>query len=275
MDNIGRNMQMIRSGKDIRELPKLSSAIVVGAGPSLERYGQLKTLKESGYNGAIIVCDKALIPCLREGITPDIVMSVDADLAVGEFYNNELVRDNGKTTAALNVITHPEVVTRVPYPILWFMTPYDNPFSDHSLTRCIHFMVSKKSIMSSFGNVGGQCFGLACCLGASTILLLGLDFGYPADFPLEKTPYYHSYRWLAKRRGKKVEEFFTRIKNPSTNEEVLIDLNFSAYREIFLRHVRMIDKKKTRIVNCSPISSLFGEGITYLPLEEALKKWPS
>lgn len=270
MDNLGENMQKIRSGKDVRELPSLPSAIVVGAGPSVEKYGHLRLLKESGC-GATIVCDKALIPCLREGIVPHIVMGADADEAVEKFYDDELVRDNGKTKAVLNVITHPKVVARVPYPVFWYLTPYDDPFSDHSLTNNIHFMTGKKSIMSSFGNVGGQAFGLACFLGASEIILVGLDFGYPADFPLEKTPYYGSYKWLADKRGRRVGELFTRIKNPSTNEEVLTDFNFSVYREIFLLHMLKL-KGKVRVINSSPTSSLFGEGIEFMPLEEALKR---
>ncbi|GAI20894.1 unnamed protein product, partial [marine sediment metagenome] len=81
-----------------------------------------------------------------------------------------------------------------------------------------------------------------------------------------------SYRWLAEKSKKNIGDYFTKIRNPDTGE-VMLDLNWSVYRELFLRHIKML-KKKIRVVNCSPTSSLFGENIEFLPLKEALEKWP-
>lgn len=293
MENLARNMPLILEGKDIRDFLKCKgSAIVIGAGLSVEKYDQLETVSKSGYGlkpvgasvkGTIIATDKMLKPCLRDGIVPDLVMTADGDPAVASFYDeimNTLIQRNSfsnitfeKTKAVLNALTtHPDTVAKVPYDKFWYITPVDDPFSIRSITRAIHFM-TKKTILSSFGNVGGQAFNLACFLEADPVILVGLDCGYPPETPLEETSYYKTYAELAKRQGKKVEDYFTTVRNPDTGKEVMLDMNWSVYREVFLKHMRLM-KKKVRVINCSPISSLFGEGITHMSLKEVLQKWP-
>lgn len=268
MENLARNMPRILGGRDIRELPKCDgSAVVVGAGPSVGKYGHLKLLKESGYGGTVIATDRMLKPCLKGGITPTIVCSVDGDRTISGFYT-----DISEPKAALNVIVHPDVAEFCHGNDYWFMTPVDDPFAPRSVTRAVHLM-TRKTILSSFGNVGGQAVNLAMFLGADPVILVGLDYGYPPDTPLGETSYYSAYAELAKRRREKLENFFTRIKNPETGEEVILDMNWATYREIFLRHMRMV-RGKSRVINCSPTSTLFGGGIESMPLEEALEKWP-
>lgn len=271
MENLARNISNgMLINPDIRELPKLNgSAVVIGAGPSVERYDHLKLLKESGYGGTIVACDKILIPCLKAGLTPDIVITADGDPKIAEFYNHELVKQNGKTKAVLNVITHPETVTKVPYHVFWYMTPVDDPLAPRSITRCMHFM-TKKTIFSSFGCVGGEAFNLAYFLGANPIILVGMDYGYPPDTPPEQTSYYGSYAELAKRQGKKVGDYFTTVRNPDTGNDVVLDMNWAIYRRLFLQQIK---KAKVKIINCSPTSSLFGEGIEFIELKEVLEKW--
>lgn len=283
MENLAENLPVIRNGRDIREIPKCNgSAIVVGAGASIKRYGQLETIEGSGFGGTVIATDKMLKPCITAGIAPDLVMTADGDSVIATFYEGvgklteEVFRSpdqvSKKTKAILNALTvHPETVARVPYEIFWYMSPVDDPLAKRSVTRAIHFM-TKKTILSSFGNVGGQAFNLACFLGADPVILVGLDCGYPPETPLKETSYYNTYAELAKRQGKKVEEYFTTVQNPDTGKEVMLDMNWGVYRKIALDHFQ---RAKCKIVNCSPISSLFGQNIEFVDLDEALKRWPS
>lgn len=285
MENLAVNMPLILVGRDIRELPKCGgSAVVVGAGPSVKEYNQLGALEGSGYSGTIIATDRMLKPCLESGVIPQLVMTADGDQSIAGFYDgvNEVVRSVFKfpdlaakrTSAVLNALTvHPDTVAKCPYEKFWYVTAVDNPLGDRSVTRAVHFM-TKKTILSSFGNVGGEAVNLAMFLGANPVIMVGMDYGYPLDLKLEQTSYYGPYAELAKRRGERLEDYFTRVDNPDTGNSVMVDMNWAVYREIFLRHMRMM-KKKARVINCSPVSSLFGEGIEFMPLEEALKKWPS
>src|SRR3989441_3965949 len=53
------------------------SAVVVGAGPSLYRRDSLARLRKSGYTGTVVAVDGALGSCLRAGVVPHLVVSVD------------------------------------------------------------------------------------------------------------------------------------------------------------------------------------------------------
>lgn len=279
MENLAENLPLILVGRDIRELPKCTdSAIVIGAGPSVEKYGHLGVIEGSGYGGTIIATDKMLKPCLRQGIVPHLVMTADGDPAIADFYDGATEVANAvfrfpdeavkRTKAVLNALTvHPSTVAKCKFEKFWYMTPVDDPMASRSVTRAVHFM-TKKTILSSFGNVGGEAFNLAMFLGADPVILVGLDYGYPPETPPEETTYYSSYAELAKRQGKKVEEYFTTIRNPNTGNEVMLDMNWAVYRRLFLQQIK---RAKVRIINCSPISSLFGEGIEFMQLEEALK----
>ncbi len=273
MENLAENMPIIRGGRDIRELPKCGgSAVVVGAGPSVERCGHLKTLAE-GYEGTIISTDKMLVPCLREEISPDIVVTADGDPSIAGFYDDPLVSAGGRTVAVLNALTvHPDTVAKCPYERFWYMTPVDDPMAERSVTRAVHFMTGK-TILSSFGNVGGMAVNLALFLGANPVVMVGMDYGYTEDTPLEKTSYYRAYAGMAEAEGRRVEDYFKTVTNPDTGQRVVLDMNWGVYRDIFLKHMRLVAGKAS-IVNCSPTSSLFGFGVAHVPLEEALKRWP-
>src|SRR5262250_2876572 len=53
------------------------AAIVVGAGPSLYRRRSLERLRDAGFAGTIVAADGALGACLRHGIVPHVVVTVD------------------------------------------------------------------------------------------------------------------------------------------------------------------------------------------------------
>jgi hypothetical protein len=57
------------------------SAIVIAAGPSLHRRGTIRRIRESGYAGVIVATDGGLSHCLRDGLVPDYVVSVDPHAA--------------------------------------------------------------------------------------------------------------------------------------------------------------------------------------------------
>ena len=71
------------SGQSVLDLPKsipdkkLHSAIVIGAGPSLHINNSVQRIMNSNYNGLIICSDGAFPHCLRNGLIPDIVVTLD------------------------------------------------------------------------------------------------------------------------------------------------------------------------------------------------------
>ena len=66
-------------GRTLRDLPvpDARSGVVVSAGPSLRRRDSIRRLRDSNYEGVIIAVDASFAACLREGVTPDFVLTVD------------------------------------------------------------------------------------------------------------------------------------------------------------------------------------------------------
>src|SRR3989449_7240427 len=78
--NAERNRPRIaRSVLDLREtqLGAGNTALIVGAGPSLHRRRSLDRLRASTFPGTIVAADGALRACLRAGVVPHVVVSVD------------------------------------------------------------------------------------------------------------------------------------------------------------------------------------------------------
>ena len=84
MYNFARNVSDILDGNSVRlhsmfknnskstkNHRPINSALVIGGGPSVYENNQLKTLADSNYKGAILCTDRMLVPCLKNGITPE------------------------------------------------------------------------------------------------------------------------------------------------------------------------------------------------------------
>ncbi len=265
--SLGANMEDIRNGKDVSALPRHleETALVISAGPSI--FSRLETVKEAirtfRFRGPIIAVDKILKPCLNCGIDPDIVVSCDGDPEIAEFFKNPLYL-HGKTKAVMNCMTiHPDTVWACPYPIYWYLGIIDDPTEPKSLTRMIHYMTGR-TMLQGLGNVGGMAWNLALYLGCTRIGMLGMDYGYPVETTLEDTIYYKAYRLLVGEKA--IKQCFRTVTNPRGNE-VLTDLNWDVYKEIFLAYSKAA---KADTVNLSPTSALFGPGIRFQDLETFL-----
>jgi len=279
MENLGKNMQQIRSGRDVREIPKgKGAAVVVASGPSVKKYRQLETLKQyledfEEVKLTVFSCDRALKPCIKMGIQPRYVCTTDADAMIAQFYRG--LEPSSETEAIFNATVHPDVLEACPYKRYFYVSIIDDPFEEKSLTRAIHYMTGK-TMMASMGNVGANTWNLAWYLQYDPIILLGIDFGYSPETPIEKTAYYKAYRKMAekiagdtKHKKRVLKGFYRLVENPETGKSVLVDMNFAAYREMFLPFLK---KARCTTINCSPESSLFGEGVVCRDLGEVLEE---
>ncbi len=52
---------------------------MIAAGPSIHRHDPIAAIKNSGYRGAIaiVATESAMVYCLRNGVVPDLVVTVD------------------------------------------------------------------------------------------------------------------------------------------------------------------------------------------------------
>jgi len=124
-------------------------------------------------------------------------------------------------------------------------------------------------------NCGATALILSKILKHEVTALIGIDMGYPIDFPLSKTEYYNSM--MVKIRGdlSQIPKYFKIYENPITGSRYYCDTVFNYYR---LSLKRIIRDLKIKTVNCSD-GTLFpdkGEDIPNLinmDFEEFLKRY--
>lgn len=181
------NLPIIWQSSCVSELKDVYSgaAIIIGAGPSLDK--QLPVLAEMQRQSiylpihlrpkvTLICTDRALIPCLKAGIVPSIVTSIDSDRDVWDYYRHKKVQDSMDfIKAVFGTFTHPYVVRNWKGSKYFVNTHLTGKVSDPHGQDAILQAISGKIVMNTGGNVGIFSFILAAYLGAQRIVLVGMD----------------------------------------------------------------------------------------------------
>lgn len=303
LENATLNLPNIKHS--ILELPSVlqnlhDKVIVIGAGPSLKRRDIVKRLKAVRDRVTLICCDGSLAACLREGLVPDVVSSLDPhayrivrwfgdphlnerpvddyfgrqDLDV-TFRDNERVRNQEtldlvnkhgrQILAAFSTSAAPAVVERCNesgIKIFWWNPLYDDWDQPESYTRKVFEITKGIPCIPALGNVGSASWVLAhAVLGVQKVGVVGMDLGYPDGTSVVNTQYYDIVRHLPLEQS---EMLMLRVENPHTRSIYLTDPVYYWYRESLLDAIRQAE---CVTVNCSEEGILFGEGVGWDTLE--------
>lgn len=308
--NACANADRIVSGKSVAALQATSliegeEALVIAAGPSLHRQNPARIIRESGFRGIIVATESAMSWCLRHGIVPDLVVTLDphpsrivrwfgdpnlseSALARDDYFARqdmdprfredqlranrellELVNANGSRMHIAVASSASEVVVhRViesGMDVYWWNPMYDDYDVADSLTRKIHALNGLPCVNAG-GNVGSACWVFAhAVLGKTRVGLVGMDFGYYPDTPYSQTQYYREIFGLV--GPDRVDEVFVRILNPHLGQEFYTDPAYLWYRDSFLE---MAQQAGCKTYNCTGGGILFGPGIHWMTLPEFL-----
>lgn len=280
------------------------SAIVVSAGPSLYRQRCAERIKAVGFDGVILATDGGLGHCLRAGLVPDFVVSVDPHptrivrlfgdpelgrrppddyfqrqdlyphLATKEIERNreliELVGRSGpKIRALLSTSVAPTVTRRVldvGMPVFWWNPIYDDHDEPGSITRQV-FQLTKAPCVVTGGNTGTAAWVLATSLlGCSDVALVGMDLSYHPGTPITHTQYYVELRDML---GDDVARAYIQVENPHLGETWYTDPTYWWYRQVFLE---LAGKGPGTTYNCTEGGILFGDTIRWSSLDEFLAR---
>jgi len=189
--------------KDIPDIKSLQNnvenkpALVIGAGPSLEKYNHLDILAESDFykkkQGTIMCCSHSLIPCLEAGIIPDYMTLTDAEDVMLAHIDADIVDQySDQITGIFVVYTHPSVLER------WkgkkiFMLPCIPDVTIPNVQAVISSLFPNMTEFNACAHVGAFTWNLAVFMGHKSIAMVGLDCGFLPDFPVKDTPYYNVY----------------------------------------------------------------------------------
>lgn len=284
---------------------KSNSAVIVSAGPSLHYNDTLKLLASSGYKGTIIAIDGSYVKCLKAGVIPDYVITLDPhatrivrwfgdpdfennmkgddyfsrqDLDI-DFRENSL-RQNRENIALVNqhaskskliiASTAPSnLVQRVKeagFDMYWWMPLVDDPNSEGSLTRKI-YKLTKLPAINTGGNVGTAAWIFAqFWLKIKKIAVVGMDLGYRHDLPYHMT---QGYPELVQMLGEEnvTSELFPVIENPDTGMSCYTDPTYFWYRKNTLD---LIANSGATLYNCTGGGILFGDGVVTMNLQQFL-----
>lgn len=307
LENSVWNRQFIE--RTLRDLPKpqgrkAESAIVVSAGPSVHKNRILERIKDSGFPGTIVAIDGSFVRCLKSGITPDYVVTLDPhptrmvrwfgdpefeqnmagddyfsrqDLDI-EFRNNtlaenerniKLVNEQGRKTALAICSTAPRnLVSRlreVGFDAYWWAPLVDNPDTPGSLTRQIVQATGGLPAMNTGGTVGTAAWVLAhSVLRIPKVAVVGMDLGYYKA----DTSYFQTqtYYRIAEQVGEAaLEDFFPEFTYPGSSDVFYTDPTYFWYRQNLLDLIRA---SGATMYNCTGGGTLFGHGVECLEIED-------
>lgn len=305
--NARANQPSIAAGQSVLALRALElgegdAALVVAAGPSLHRLDAARQLRDSGFRGAIVATDSGMGWCLRNGIVPHLVVTVDPHperivrwfgdpqltaerLQADDYFlrqdmdprlreparaNEELMQLLARHGPALKVAVSSSAAATVVQRVAdtgmqayWWNPVYDDWDAPDSLTRRLR-AENGLPCLNAGGNVGTACWVIAhAILGKRRVGLLGVDFGYYPDTPYTRTQYYKEV--LALVGPERLDEVFVRVPNPHTGGEFYTDPAYLWYRDCFLE---MAAHASCETWNCTGGGILFGPGVRWASLAE-------
>ncbi len=157
-------------------------AVLVGAGPSLD--AELPILKKYQEQLVIIVVDTALKILLRENITPDIVVAVDAQITNAHYFK---YCDTSRTTLIAEPSTSPLIIRRFAGPVVMSSSlfPVISWLEEHT---------EEHGKLDMGGSVATTAFDAALKLGCNPIALIGVDLGYTKNRTHAHGAYSEQYR---------------------------------------------------------------------------------
>lgn len=298
--------QMRQSILDLPPQPpeKRGSAVVMSAGPSLHRQGTIQTLIHMDYKGTVVAADGALGHCLRNGLVPDYVVTVDPhptwiirwfgdpdlntrpdddyfrrqdlDPALNtdeQKRNEELIelvdRHGPKIKVIMATCVSPNVTQRclqAGMPIYWWNPICDDYDDPASHTRRLYDL-TRMPCMVTGGNCGASAWIFAkAILRKESVAVVGMDLGYPPGTPLSKTQYYHELVKIYPEG--QLERAYLEIHNPHLNETWYTDPTYYWYRQCFLD---VVQQSGWTTYNCTGGGALFGNGIEWMALDTFIK----
>ncbi len=236
-----------KAEKTTTVLPPVNKALVVGAGPSLEK--QLDALKEHSKDGFIITTDTAFPSLMKRGIKPDLIISIDCQHITYHHFIGGIPDD----VPLVLDLASPQMITRLTDNILFFTSGH--PFSLYVKDRWREFPF----IDTSGGNVSHAAVSLADSLGAKHILLFGVDFSYPNGKSYARGTYLYPYFNTRAFRTAPVETLF--VNFILHNEQINLVRDSRSFRYVTKP---MISYKK-RLENLIPelnadVTVIEGEG---------------
>ncbi len=270
MENISKNFENVRNGKDIRDIPKSDSrALVIGAGPSLYRRRHLELLSEKEFDGVIFAADRAVKDCLDHGVVPDYIMVLDGSEKILKYIDHNIVDEFSDSMGAIMcLMAHPSVVDRWNGNIFWFSNAIDGD-AIPNVSYMLHLLLKKTELFTA-GHSSSVGWSVAYTIGCRDIGLIGLDLSYPSDVPKEETWYYDRYYRAFNGDEVKIDAQYKNYHHSVFDTDCYFDPVFENYLFCSLAHFKTASDMGCKIVNCTEGGAIEGEGVRCMKFNDWL-----
>ncbi len=203
-------------------------AVVVGAGPSLDH--ALEALKAVRGNCVLISTGTALRTLRREGIRPDIVLSVDASHRTGPQFET----DCGDLFLACSSLAYPPLLPK-------FRGIFSASMASNPISEWLNTLGESKGTLVAAGTVTTSAVDLARQMGCNPIVCLGTDLSFADDGTTHvRHSMYHGSRLDPARL----------IRVPGNYQEsVLTSEQFKCYIDLLEDYIRA--HGETRFINAT------------------------
>ena len=253
-DNFYHNVNYIRTGYKAGQLyaalPKDIPAIVVAAGPSLNK--NIKELKRAKNKAFIIAVDTAIKPLLKEGIVPDMYAMLDGKKPL------DLVEvESAKKIPLITLVTGAKAILNYHQGKKFFVDE-----SYNYITKMCSMNGKQMERLSYGGSVATLAFSLACNLGFNTVIMVGQDLAYTGN---------KSHADGTFREKMEEEDTAQYLMVPGNYEEKVPTLpNLDNYRRWFADFIEYWNKiHRVRFINATEGGARI-EGTELLTLKEAI-----
>lgn len=173
--NIAENYYLMKHAESIKILKdvcKDTTAVIVGAGPSLDKnIDELKNI-----NALIISTDRAYKSLFARGIEPDLIVSIDChDDLILAYLNNV---NSKKHILVLNSAADYKIARQWAGKIYYFNMGHAGiQFCD----RVLPFLFPNFMAVANVGCVANTALIIANWIGCKSLILAGCDFSYPNE----------------------------------------------------------------------------------------------
>ena len=268
-----------------------NSAIVIGRGPSINKFEHLKLLAKSNYQGNIVCCDGKLADALNAGVTPDkfpkfYVVTIDPYPGIRKHYEHEIIESYGSEIKGMfTVLTDPEAVENArqkKIQIHWLHSLFDYNEGIKSFNNLSAVMIRAKNsehrlpAIQTGGNVGTAAWFTAWqILKCSTVALIGINHGWEETDSWETIIYHNNKEEISEGVDKDSEVFkklYKKIYNPDFECNCILDPLFQFYSEALKEFIERSPKDITTI-NATEGGSIFGNRIKSMKFNDFLRKF--
>lgn len=227
LQNIRENEKRFGFNNTIRKIKiNNSKSIVLAAGPESKKANDIfKKINNQRNSITVVACDGALSTLSQNNCIPDIIVSVDGDPIIANFYKNNKEILNG-VTVILATSIHPDVVEQCidgGAKIKWVQAFFNCD------SHAEYFRNGIPSIKMG-GNVGTASYLLtSLVLKGNPIGLIGIEFAWSDETPYNDTQYYNQLMKSLDQNSDIVKNHFVHIKNTRDGKTYIADPVYYVY----------------------------------------------